>query len=106
MTITQAAINKAIEFNKEHPTWQLQIAIKGGGCSGLLYDLKFVNYDVIMDFEKIILDGLTVIIDKKSAAILEETELDYVDGLQGSGFQFNNPSATGTCGCGSSFGCP
>ena len=117
LLVTRAAIDKAKEFNKEHPNQVLRVAIKGGGCSGLLYELKFeeppenfiytsgyqtdTGIDIIIHY-----DGLTVVLDQKSAAILENTTLDYVDGLEGSGFKFSNPDAANVCGCGSSFGCP
>lgn len=79
--------------------------MKGGGCAGLLYELAFDEYKIESD-EVLVYGKLTVIIDAKSAKYLKDTELDYAEGLNASGFQFKNPDATGTCGCGSSFGCP
>ena len=79
-----------------------RIAVKGGGCSGLLYDLKFDNNisDQDQTFED---NGTKIIVDKKSLFYVLGTELDFSDGLNGKGFQFKNPNATRTCGCGESF---
>jgi iron-sulfur cluster assembly accessory protein len=80
----------------------LRVAVQGGGCSGLQYALDFSNEermgDVVLDF-----DGLKLYIDMASAEFLKGTEIDYVSGLNGTGFKFNNPNARRTCGCGSSF---
>jgi iron-sulfur cluster assembly accessory protein len=80
----------------------LRIAVRGGGCSGFEYALDFENdirdTDLIYDQH-----GLKVIVDPISARYLTGTEIDYVFGMQGAGFKFNNPNAVGTCGCGSSF---
>lgn len=80
----------------------LRIAVQGGGCSGLQYALDFSDSERPGDtiFE---VDGLKVFIDMASAQFLKGTEIDYVSGLQGSGFKFNNPNAKRTCGCGHSF---
>ncbi len=81
----------------------LRVGIKGGGCSGLSYVLDFVKEprqdDKIFEF-----DGVKVFMDPKSAIYLKGTEIDFSDGLMGTGFNFINPNAQRTCGCGSSFG--
>lgn len=80
----------------------LRVAVRGGGCSGLEYSLDFADAsrpgDAIHTF-----DGLKVYIDMASAQYLNGTEIDYVTGLQGQGFKFNNPNAVRSCGCGHSF---
>ena len=79
----------------------LRLAVKGGGCSGLSYDLQFTAQeedDTI--FEN---DGYKIFMDSKSMIYLKGMALDYDDGLNGKGFQFINPNATQTCGCGESF---
>jgi iron-sulfur cluster assembly accessory protein len=80
----------------------LRVAVKGGGCSGFEYALTFESQhkdnDDVLQF-----DGLTVYVDPLSRLYLEGVRIDYVDGLQGSGFKIDNPKATGTCGCGHSF---
>ena len=80
----------------------LRIAVRGGGCSGFEYALDFEND--VRDTDIVYLqEDLKIIIDPISARYLEGTEIDYVLGMQGAGFKFNNPNAVGTCGCGSSF---
>lgn len=80
----------------------IRVGVKGGGCSGLSYflvlDKESRPDDNILEF-----DGVKVYLDSKSALYLQGTELDFTDGLQGTGFTFKNPNAMRTCGCGSSF---
>ncbi len=81
----------------------LRVSVKGGGCSGLTYDLDFD--DTIVDFDDVSEDqGLKLVIDKRSLLYLLGTELDFTEGLNGKGFLFTNPNASRTCGCGESFG--
>ena len=81
----------------------LRVSVKGGGCSGLTYDLDFD--DTIVPFDEISEDqGLKLVIDKRSLLYLLGTELDFTEGLTGKGFLFTNPNASRTCGCGESFG--
>jgi iron-sulfur cluster assembly protein len=81
----------------------LRVSVKGGGCSGLTYDLNFD--DTIVPFDEISEDqGLKLVIDKRSLLYLLGTELDFTEGLNGKGFLFTNPNASRTCGCGESFG--
>ena len=80
----------------------LRVSVKGGGCSGLTYDLDFD--DTIVPFDEISEDqGLKLVIDKRSLLYLLGTELDFTEGLNGKGFLFTNPNASRTCGCGESF---
>ncbi len=80
----------------------VRVAVKSGGCSGLSYDLKFD--DSKEDDDKVFEDnGVRVIVDKKSFLYLVGTTLEYSGGLNGTGFVFNNPNASRTCGCGESF---
>lgn len=80
----------------------IRVGVKGGGCSGLSYELKFDTVETPDDksFED---NGIKVVVDKKSFLYLVGTELDYAGGLNGRGFVFNNPNADRTCGCGESF---
>lgn len=80
----------------------LRVAVMGGGCSGFQYALDFEQEPRATD-TVFAVDGLTVFVDPVSARYLEGVTIDYVFGMQGAGFKFNNPKATGTCGCGSSF---
>lgn len=99
---------KAIEMVKKAleeegvPHHGLRVAVRGGGCSGYEYALDFAEAPRIGDHE-LEFDGLKVFIDMASAQLLGGTTIDYVTGLQGAGFKFNNPNAKRTCGCGSSF---
>jgi len=79
----------------------LRLAVKGGGCSGLVYDLSFdaeAAGDVIVEGE-----GFRTFLDRKSSIYLRGITLDHQGGLAGKGFVFINPNATNTCGCGESF---
>lgn len=80
----------------------LRVSVVGGGCSGYQYNLDFEKGgrmgDLTLNF-----DGVSIFIDPVSAGYLKGTVVDYVSGLQGTGFKFNNPNAKRTCGCGSSF---
>ena len=82
----------------------VRVAVKGGGCSGLTYDLKITGDLEVSDDEKIVEQhGVKVIVEKKSYIYLVGTELDFSDGLNGKGFVFENPNAKKACGCGTSF---
>lgn len=80
----------------------LRISVRGGGCSGYQYEMDFETEermgDIVMEF-----GGVNVYLDSVSSGYLKGTVVDYVSGLQGTGFKFNNPTAKRTCGCGSSF---
>lgn len=83
----------------------LRVMVVGGGCSGMSYKLGFDDKPPAPTdkvFEK---EGVQVVCDPKSFLYLSGTELDFSDGLNGTGFVFNNPNAKRTCGCGSSFTC-
>ena len=80
----------------------VRVAVKGGGCSGLTYDLKITGEH--NDTDKVVEQyGVKVIVDKKSYIYLVGTQLDFSDGLNGKGFVFENPNAKKACGCGTSF---
>jgi iron-sulfur cluster assembly protein len=80
----------------------LRVAVKGGGCSGLTYDLSITDKE--LESDKIVEQyGVKVMVDKKSYIYLVGTELDFSDGLNGKGFTFSNPNAKKSCGCGTSF---
>lgn len=80
----------------------LRLRVVGGGCSGFSYDLYFEEEPGDLDqvFES---HDIKLYVDPMSYQYLENTSIDYVEGLHGAGFKFNNPTAKGTCGCGSSF---
>lgn len=105
MTITETAKNKILTLKSEgnmDETHFVRVSVKGGGCSGLSYDLDFDNK--INPSDQIFEDkGEKIVMDMKSFLYLAGTELDFSDGLNGKGFMFNNPNASRTCGCGESF---
>lgn len=98
-----AEVKKIKEQNNIPAEYGLRVGVKGGGCSGMSYTLGFdaaaKEHDMVLNAE-----GVSVFIDAKSMFYLMGITLDYSDGLMGKGFTFNNPNATKTCGCGSSFG--
>lgn len=83
-------------------TYFLRVSVQGGGCSGLSYKLDFDNTIKPGD-QEFDDNGEKLVLDMKSFLYLADTELDFSDGLNGKGFQFHNPNATRTCGCGESF---
>jgi iron-sulfur cluster assembly protein len=79
----------------------LRVAVRGGGCSGFQYALAF---DRAKEDDHVFeVDGVSVVVDKVSMQFVFGSEVDYVEGLQGAGFQVNNPNVVAACGCGSSF---
>jgi len=84
-----------------NPKLGLRLGIRGGGCSGLSYNLDFTEMcdgDTVM-----LMSGFSVFLDRKSVIYLAGVTLDHESGLSGKGFVFENPQATNTCGCGESF---
>ena len=107
ITVSQKALEHIIELMMESgitpDSHHLRVGVKGGGCSGLSYVMDFDTTIESTD-ESVETDGgLKVVIDRKSVLYLYGTELDYSDGLNGKGFQWVNPNASRTCGCGESF---
>jgi iron-sulfur cluster assembly protein len=104
VTVSEGAAKKLNSLIEESgfKTPFVRVAVKGGGCSGLSYDLSFDTEQQTGDTlaeDK----GVQILIDMKSLLYLYGTELDFSDGLNGKGFQFINPNASRTCGCGESF---
>ena len=106
ITITEKARWKVEDLMREagisQPEYFLRVGVKGGGCSGLTYELDFDNESRTGDME-FGDDQIRIVCDMKSFLYLCGTELDFSDGLNGKGFNFINPNATRTCGCGESF---
>ncbi len=104
ISLTQGAIQQLLSIRNEQnipAEHGLRIGVKGGGCSGFSYVLGFDSKTEKDDeFE---IDGLKVFMEKAHAIYLLGMEIDWVDGLSNRGFSFNNPNATSTCGCGTSF---
>ena len=107
ITVSQKALEHIVELMVESgitpDSHHLRVGVKGGGCSGLSYVMDFDTTIESTDETVEIDGGLKVVIDRKSVLYLYGTELDYSDGLNGKGFQWGNPNASRTCGCGESF---
>lgn len=101
---TDAAIDAAKKAIQEEGDSEdgLRVSVMGGGCSGLKYSLDFEKEermgDTVLDFS-----GLKVFVDAVSIKHLIGTTVDFIAGLNGTGFKFHNPNAVRTCGCGHSF---
>lgn len=104
ITLTEAAADKIAELvgdSSEADEQALRVAVRGGGCSGFQYALAFDardEEDHVFEHR-----GVSVIVDKVSMQFVFGSEVDYVEGLTGAGFQVNNPNVVAACGCGSSF---
>ncbi len=101
--VTPKAVNKIREaFAKEKVTGGLRLGVQGGGCSGLSYLFRFDpkprSTDRVLEF-----DDVRIVIDPKSLVYLDGMTLDWKDSLMYSGFEFQNPNAKKSCGCGTSF---
>ncbi len=106
ITLTESAknaINRFISQN-EKPTAGLRISIEGGGCAGLKYSLKLEEQGLDED-QRVDCGAFTVLIDDASAPLLAGVTMDFVESMEGSGFTFVNPNASGGCSCGKSFAC-
>ena len=106
ITISEKAriqIQKLLEEQKlDKESYFLRVGVKGGGCSGISYEMGFD--DIPQEGDNVIEgNSIKIVIDKKSFLYLFGTELDFSDGLNGKGFQFINPNASRTCCCGESF---
>ena len=103
--VTESAKAQVAKLMQEenHPADSfVRVGVEGGGCSGLMYQLKFDH--IMQDGDQVFEDnGVKVVVDRKSFLYLVGTELEYTGGLNGKGFVFNNPNASRTCGCGESF---
>jgi iron-sulfur cluster assembly protein len=102
--VTENAKKQAVRLMEDEGQvdYFIRVGVKGGGCSGLMYELTFDNK--ITEADKIIKDNdIQIVVDKKSFLYLVGTELDFSGGLNGKGFVFSNPNADRTCGCGESF---
>lgn len=106
VVLTKAAVDAIHKIVKDEgldlANVRLRVGVKGGGCSGFSYILDLTEHQRDSD-EAFVIDGVTVICDPKSLLYLNGTRVDYKDELMAKGFVFENPNATSTCGCGSSF---
>ncbi len=103
--VSDKAKERILELKKEEGRTEnenIRVSVKGGGCSGLMYDLGFDG--TMAETDHVFEDkGVKILVDRKSLLYLAGTVLEFSDGLNGKGFQFINPNASRTCGCGESF---
>ena len=105
LDLTPLAAEKVKELMASEPDADalvLRVAIQGGGCSGFQYGLGFDSGVAEGDHE-LMLEGVRVVVDPFSAPYLQGAKIDYLNGLQESGFKIDNPNAVSSCGCGHSF---
>ena len=105
ITITDKGAEKVRDFlnaqGADLATAGLRVGVRGGGCSGFQYNLAF---DQERDGDAVFEDhGLKIVVDGTSLPYVTGSIIDYVDSMQGAGFQVNNPNVVAACGCGSSF---
>ena len=102
LLVTNNAAKKIIELSKKKEKKMLRISVTGGGCQGFQYNLdmedKSEKKDIIIKKNTAL-----VVIDKNSLNLIKGSEIDFVEDLIGSRFKINNPKATSSCGCGTSF---
>ena len=103
ITVTERAARRIGEIlRREPPGTMLRVSVEGGGCSGFQYKFDMEQAQAADDVV-IRRDGATVLIDQVSVGYLAGSEIDFVDDLIGASFKINNPQATASCGCGTSF---
>ncbi|MEM7783838.1 MAG: iron-sulfur cluster assembly accessory protein [Planctomycetota bacterium] len=106
VTVTERAAKEVQRFIEEGEYDEgafLRISVTGGGCSGFNYGLNIANDFSDSNDNKTEQHGIAVVVDKKSDLFLDGTTVDYYEGIEQRGFQFHNPNAKRTCGCGNSF---
>jgi iron-sulfur cluster assembly accessory protein len=103
ITVTERAARQiGAILRREAPGTMLRVSVEGGGCSGFQYKFDMERTQAADDVA-VTRDGATVLIDQVSLGYLAGSEIDYVDDLIGASFRINNPKATASCGCGTSF---
>ncbi|HEX9641465.1 MAG TPA: iron-sulfur cluster assembly accessory protein [Candidatus Krumholzibacteria bacterium] len=97
-----AILRTLTEENRSPDSSYLRVAVQGGGCSGMSYKLEFT--DELREGDEVFRSGeARIVVDSKSMLFVHGLTLDFTTGLNGKGFEFGNPNATSTCGCGQSF---
>lgn len=106
LTLTESAQKAVDRFiqGAEEPAQGLRIAVTGGGCSGMQYAMA-LEAEAKADDTILECGVVKVFVDPQSAPLLDGVTVDFLDSMEGSGFKFENPNATNSCGCGSSFSC-
>ncbi len=104
LDFSDSAVNKlkALQDEEGNPNLMLRVSVYGGGCSGFQYTFS-LDEEVNPTDKTVEKDNVTLLIDQMSYQYLTGSEVDFAEGLEGAMFVVNNPNATSTCGCGSSF---
>jgi iron-sulfur cluster assembly protein len=104
ITLSAIAATKVRELleGRGTPELALRVGVRGGGCSGNSYFMEFCEQEGLGDLV-VMSEGVKLVVDTKSATLLHGTQIDFVEGLMGSGFKFNNPNVRHNCACGESF---
>ena len=106
IVVTEKAVKEIKRLQQQDETTKtavLRVMVIGGGCSGMSYKLGFETAPPVEGDKIFEQDGIKLVVDSKSYLYVAGTELDFSDGLNGTGFVFQNPNAKRTCGCGTSF---
>ncbi len=106
ISLTDNAVQAVTRFitSANKPVTGLRIQVEGGGCSGFKYSMRLEETPGQTD-QLVDCGGVTLLIDENSAPMLSGVTVDFVESMEGSGFKFENPNASGSCGCGKSFAC-
>ena len=106
LTLTEKAQSVVKNFieKSENPVVGLRVMVTGGGCSGMQYGMR-LEEDLVETDQVIKFGDVSVLVDPSSAELLQGVTVDYVESMESSGFKFENPNATASCGCGNSFSC-
>ncbi|MGK7946842.1 MAG: HesB/IscA family protein [Microcystaceae cyanobacterium] len=104
--LSEKALKHVLQLRDQQGTdLCLRVGVRQGGCSGMSYMMDFDTIDSITEHDDVFdYEGFKIICDRKSLLYLYGLMLDYSDAMIGGGFQFTNPNANQTCGCGKSFG--
>lgn len=107
LSLTENAINEVKKVKEEQNFTDevLAVSVTGGGCSGFKYKMAFIPLAEVDEkkYNSYTFGDFRVVVDKRSEMYLGDTTIDFYQGLEQRGFLFENPQATGKCGCGSSF---
>lgn len=104
ITLTSTAVRQLVKISRSEKVKQILFSVKGGGCNGFKYDISPMNFEPD-DLDEVIHihNGLNLVVDNKSIFYVVGTEIDWKNDIMGNRFEFNNPNASGTCGCGNTF---
>ena len=104
--LTETALRHVLDLGaKQGKDLYLRVGVRQGGCSGMSYMMDFEDPSKVRDSDQVFdYDGFKIVCDPKSLLYLYGLVLDYSDAMIGGGFQFTNPNANQSCGCGKSFG--